>query len=323
MNKAIKPLIYGGLIVSSIAVFAVVFLTGRQTTASKLEMHAESSGRTLQSKTTESVRPERAPGTSKKITTNRAIHEDYRRDDLSKVQFGSEWYTARGYDYADNESYMSYGDKELMALAISGDPVAEIQAISRFLVIPEHCDEIEMIHESAVLHGMTASLGRMIGVYELEVQVDLAADSDGEPGWTGESKENTLIDNLVEAGKDAALIKASVWALFAQMRGDSSGIWTIKRMHGEGELALSDEQIDTACSVANQLYEKLESKRLELGYREYSNDAPRLSHSDLGAASDLCDSWPTAKFECVQDSVRSANISVTGYRCVPYSANDS
>jgi hypothetical protein len=210
-----------------------------------------------------------------------------------------------------------------MALAIGGDPIAEIQAISRFGVIPEHRDEIEMIHESAVLRGMTACLARMIGWYELEAQLDLGADSPGEPGWTEETKENTLIDTLVKAGKDSALIKASVWALIAQMRGDSSGNWTLQRMRGDGELALSDKQIDTACSVANQLYEKLESKRLELGYREYSNDAPRLSQSDLGAASDLCDSWPTPKFKCVQDSVRSANISLTGYRCVPYSANDS
>jgi hypothetical protein len=239
------------------------------------------------------------------------------------ILFGSDWYESRGYGHADNESYMSYGDEELMALAKSGDPVAEILAISRFRGLEQHRDDLEMIHESAVLRGMTASLTHMIGMYELELQPDYVSDSAEAPDSNEESDESSLIASLIKPGPNAASLKASAWALFAQMRGDPSGIRTIERMQGDSELGLSDKQIQTACSVANQLYKKLEAKRLELAYMEYSNDAPRLSYSDLSTSSDLCDSWPSHKFECVQDSVQSENIEVFGYRCLPESESTS
>lgn len=230
-------------------------------------------------------------------------------EDLYRVQFGSVWYEARGYEYADNESYASYSNEDLLTLARTGDPIAEILAVTRLRGVDRYREEIEMIHESAVLKGMTASLGPMTAMYLSQHISDNAGDTAEEPG------DGSIIAALIEPARDASLLKASVWALFSQMRGDPSGIQTIDMLRGNSELALSDEQVKTACSAANKLYRELNSKRQELGYPPFADNAPRLSYADLSSSGDLCESWPTNRFRCAEDDVLSGAVSVWGYRC--------
>lgn len=232
-------------------------------------------------------------------------------EDVYRVQFGSVWYEARGYEHTENESYASYSNDDLLTLARTGDPVAEILAVTRLRGVDRYREEIEMIHESAVLKGMTASLGPITAMYVSKYISDNAGNTAEEPG------DGSMIAALIEPARGASLLKASVWALFSQMRGDPSGIQIVDVLKGNSELALSDEQVKTACSAANELYRELNSKRQELGYPPFSDDAPRLSYADLGSSGDLCESWPTHRFRCAEDDVLSGAVSVGGYRCSP------
>lgn len=241
-----------------------------------------------------------------------ALYQSYQRNELL---YGAEWYHSRGYGYVKNESYGAYKEAELLALARAGDPVAEVIAVNKLspsaVLDDKLFRELVQFHESAVVNGYNSTFMWIIEAYQFR-----ARQTGGRANNTPATAvaNSPLIDTLVSDSAKEDSIKALIWTLVAQMRGDPQGDKTAGGFESYG---LTEMEGRRSCDLANQIYAKLNEARQDRGYPAFSTDLPTLANTDMSDFGSLCKTWPVRRLTCSQQKVHAGMVPLSGYRCKP------
>ena len=206
---------------------------------------------------------------------------------LSSFPGQREWRQARGYSLDD---YDSYDKGALRQMAAAGDPIAQYELGKRQMSI----DPVESLdlNYRATVGGFTSSIVTSAIAHRLVAEGRLTAPT--APRWKrGSAPEEGTLDTNPATN----LVKAYGWGLVAQMRGDPSGMNLNKDLE-ENLTRLNDEQLESACAFAREIYTALERDRASMGLRDFDNTPPPTTIVDMSRSGEMCRRWPVGRPSC-------------------------
>ena len=63
---------------------------------------------------------------------------------------------------------------------------------------------------------------------------------------------------------------------------------------------LPDDEIDSVCNKAAQIYSELEAERASMGYHVFGNASPPFTDQDISQFGSMCENWPVARPTCTR-----------------------